>query len=323
MSGCWSEIEKLEGHTLCVLARRNPFDVVEVSEDYAVVRPHVRNISRQVPRREIEAAYADLLSSGQISARQIKERHADWHSAFVCAMLAELPGITYSLNPITLYVGAAQRAQLAFEGDSAFIPAVPPIPSEISPAPPPVPATAAYFPASGQRLAFAVVAELVRRGFEVYLPAVAEGGSDCILRLEGEADPCWLELRIETRTADASPAKAALFAGLEIPDPRPGLAFIFCAALVDAYWVVPSHELVEMARQYKRGKNKGKYTINFCHVQAGHPVPDPQYAAYQDAFHRLGCQERLRGALDLSHSRSPLPKDAGSDQPADSTENRV
>jgi hypothetical protein len=149
MSGCWSEIEKLEGHTLCVLARRNPFDVVEVSEDYAVVRPHVRNISRQVPRREIEAAYADLLSSGQISARQIKERHADWHSAFVCAMLAELPGITYSLNPITLYVGAAQRAQLAFEGDSAFIPAVPPIPSEISPAPPPVPATAAYFPAAG------------------------------------------------------------------------------------------------------------------------------------------------------------------------------
>ena len=289
MSGCWSEIEKLAGSTLCVLAYRNPFDVVEVTDAYAVVRPHVRNISRQVPRREVEAAYTDLLASGQISARQIKERHADWHSAFVCALLAELPGITYSLNPITLYVGAAHRAQLAFEGDTAFIPPAPPIPAEAPPVVPSPPSGRTPQPASGKRLAFAVVAELLRRGFEVYLPALDEGGSDCILRLEGQAGPCWLELRIETRTADASPAKAALFAGLEIPDPRPDLAFIFYAALVDTYWVVPSLELVELARQYKRGKNKGKYTINFCHVQAGHPVPDPQYAAYQDAFHRLGC----------------------------------
>ncbi len=288
MSGCWSEIEKLAGRTLCVLARRNPFDVVEVSEGHAVVRPQVHNISRQVPRREIEAAYTDLFASGQITARQIKERHASFHSAFVAALLAELPGITYSLNPITLYVGAAYRAQLAFEGDSAFIPTVPPIPAETPPTRPPEPVGDMLPPVSGKRLRFAVVAELVRRGFEVYLPAVDEAGSDCVLRPEGEQGPCWLELRIETRTADATPAKAALFTGLDVPDPRSGLAFIFYAALADAYWVVPSLELVKLARQHKRGKDKGKYTISFCRVQAGKPLPDPQYAAYQGAFQRLG-----------------------------------
>ena len=289
MSGCWSEIEKLEGRTLCVLARRHPFDVVEVSEGCAVVRPHVRNISRQVPRREVEAAYTDLLASGQITARQIKEIHASFHSAFVSALLAELPGITYSLNPITLYVGAAHRAQLAFEGDTAFIPPAPPIPPEAPPVVPSSPSGRTPQPASGKRLAFAVVAELLRRGFEVYLPALDEGGIDCILRLEGQAGPCWLEIHIETRPVDVPPTKAGLFAGLEVPDPRPDGFFIFYAGLAEVYWVVPSLELVKLARRHKRGENKGRYTINFCRRQAGRLVPDPQYAAYQDAFHRLGC----------------------------------
>ncbi|HIE41043.1 MAG TPA: hypothetical protein EYP80_00085 [Candidatus Aenigmarchaeota archaeon] len=47
-------------------------------------------------------------------------------------------------------------------------------------------------------------------------------------------------------------------------NPRDNYFFIFYSEQLDTYWIIPSKELVKIASQNKKGKNKRKYHINLA-----------------------------------------------------------
>ena len=59
----WREIGTLQGHVLRTLDQHRAFDVVAVTRDSVIVRPHVHNIERPVSREEFETAFEALVKS--------------------------------------------------------------------------------------------------------------------------------------------------------------------------------------------------------------------------------------------------------------------
>ena len=100
----WMEINKLTGQTLKTLDRRNPFDVVEVSEHAVVVRPHKSGIERKISRDSMENAYKRLSVAGEITRVEVRENFSQFNPAYVVAILAELPDVKHSIRPIRLWV---------------------------------------------------------------------------------------------------------------------------------------------------------------------------------------------------------------------------
>ncbi|MEO0089308.1 MAG: group I intron-associated PD-(D/E)XK endonuclease [candidate division WOR-3 bacterium] len=89
-----------------------------------------------------------------------------------------------------------------------------------------------------------VIGELLRRGFDVYLPAVDVGGIDCIIK----TSKGYKEIQIKTR----SEAKLLLFDVKEFT-PRDNF-FIICHNLKepDIFWVIPSKVFKENAQYLKK-----------------------------------------------------------------------
>ncbi len=96
----WSEIKQLEGKVLKTLLQGKKFEVVEVRDSGVIIRPLVRNKIIKIPRKGIESAYYELTSQCQISRNRIMAEHAHWFPAHVAAILANLPGVTYTVKPI-------------------------------------------------------------------------------------------------------------------------------------------------------------------------------------------------------------------------------
>ena len=142
----------------------------------------------------------------------------------------------------------------------------------------------------GKRQEYIAVAELLRRGFDVYMTLVDDQQIDCIVRQEQNGELRYLDLQIKARSADAK--HAATFAALTVRDPRPNFWFIFYSEAAKTYWVMPSLDLARLANvnkggQNKQGNNKGKLTIKFANKNKGGWKPRPKFTVYQNAFHLL------------------------------------
>jgi hypothetical protein len=270
--------------------------VLDVSETYVIIRPHVHNKEIRISRKEIEPACKELLALGEITRIRIQEAYSEFHPAFVAAILAELPGVTHVVKPvITLYSGATKAAEPASGGRMGIPPKQPPAPPvaapvEPSPEGPPKPPPDRRFrdrAGFGKRQEFRAIAELLKLGFDVYLPLVDDQGIDCVVRREQGDKLYYWDIQIKARSTEIKAANAGLFAALTIPKPRENYIFIFYAEQVDTCWVIPSLELVKLAFQNKGGKNARKYSIDLCHREGGKAVPDPRYRDYEDAFHLL------------------------------------
>lgn len=132
---------------------------------------------------------------------------------------------------------------------------------------------------------YVAVAELLRRRFDVYMTLVDDQGIDCVVRQQRNGKLRYLDLQIKARSKDAK--QAATFAAMEIPDPRKNFWFIFYSEAADTFWVMPSLDLVRLARQNKSGKNAGKYTIVLAGKRKGVWVPKNKYKDYAGKFEKL------------------------------------
>jgi len=74
---------------------------------------------------------------------------------------------------------------------------------------------------------------------------------------------------------------------MEIRKPRENFFFIFYSEQALTYWIVPSLELVKEANRNKEGKNKGKFSINFCNVTNSGAKPRPRFDKFRNAFELL------------------------------------
>jgi hypothetical protein len=102
MVSFWDEIKKLEGQVLRTLDRGNRFEILNGSRRGVIVKPLKTRKERLVPRKDLEGAYKELVALGEITRSKIEARHSPRNPVYVAAMLAELPGVSYTLRPIHL-----------------------------------------------------------------------------------------------------------------------------------------------------------------------------------------------------------------------------
>ena len=141
----------------------------------------------------------------------------------------------------------------------------------------------------GKRQEYVAIAELLRRGFDVYMTLVDDQGIDCVVRLMVGGEPVYLDIQIKARSKDCSPRNAGTFAAMSIPDPRPNYLFLFYSEQLDSYWVIPSTDLVRKATENKAGKNKGRFSIHLTAYskKTGKVSPRDSFSAYEDSFELL------------------------------------
>jgi hypothetical protein len=101
-SGCWNLVRRLVGRKLYTLDQRHPFQVVEIDEKSLHILVETTGNHRAIPRGEIEAAWKHLVREGEITRTEIREQYSAANPAYVAAVLAALPGISYQTGPIRL-----------------------------------------------------------------------------------------------------------------------------------------------------------------------------------------------------------------------------
>jgi hypothetical protein len=140
----------------------------------------------------------------------------------------------------------------------------------------------------GKRQEYIAVAELLRRGCDVYMTLVDDQQIDCVIRQERDGQLRYLDIQIKARSDEAK--NAGMFSAMEVRHPRQNFYFIFYSERANTYWIIPSLELIKEARQNKEGQNKGRYSINFCNVSSKGAIPRPRFRIYENAFHLLEWQ---------------------------------
>lgn len=129
----------------------------------------------------------------------------------------------------------------------------------------------------GKRQEFGAIAELLRRGYDVYVTLVDDQGIDCIVR-QGPRE--FYDVQIKARSLESKAGKRGLFTLIDCSKPRRNYVFIFFAEGVGErgrYWVIRSTDIVRkgFANSLKSGKNIGKFRLE---------LNRPKYAAFVDAF---------------------------------------
>lgn len=137
----------------------------------------------------------------------------------------------------------------------------------------------------GKRQEYIAVAELLRRGLDVYVTLVDDQQIDCIVRLP-DSPPRYMDVQIKARSRNAK--QAATFAAMEIREPRENFFFPFYSEACDTYWVFPSLDVVALANQNKKGKNAGKYRLVLANKnRAGNWIPRPKWRHFENSFDLL------------------------------------
>lgn len=145
----------------------------------------------------------------------------------------------------------------------------------------------------GKRQEYVVFAELLRRGFDVYLTLVDDQKIDCIIRFDAEP-PVYVDVQIKARSKTAK--NPGTFSALEMKNPRKNLFYIFYSEGAGCHWVMPSLDLAKRGTRNKSGKNAGKYRIVFTNTTVkGEVRPRPKWTEYQNRFDLLDEAQNLSG----------------------------
>ncbi len=115
----------------------------------------------------------------------------------------------------------------------------------------------------GRRQEYSVIAELLKRGFDVYMTLVDDKGIDCIIRLN---DRRYLDIQIKARSKNAK--QWNFFAAMSF-EVRNNFYFIFYTEKNDNFWVIPSEDVKKLGQENKSGKNAGKISLSLPKIAYG------------------------------------------------------
>ena len=149
----------------------------------------------------------------------------------------------------------------------------------------------------GKRQEYVAVAELLRRGLDVYMTLVDDQQIDCIIRQEMNGQLRYLDIQIKARSKDCVPKDGGFFPVIAIRHPRENFFFIFYSEHANTYWILSSTELIKEANQNKTGANAGKYSIKFCNLTKVGLKPRPRFKKYENAFHLLEWAETTGSSI--------------------------
>ena len=107
----------------------------------------------------------------------------------------------------------------------------------------------------GKRQEYVVIAELLKRDYDIYMTLVDDQGIDCVIRID---EKTYIDVQIKARSRSAKHWN--FFAAMTI-EPRDNYFFIFYLEKNNTFWVLPSKDVVKHAATNKTGKNKGKHSL--------------------------------------------------------------
>jgi hypothetical protein len=99
----WTEVEKLRGQTLRTLDQRKSFEIIEVTANALVVLPKSTGLERPIRREGIEAAFRHLITTGQLTIKEIEMDYTPRSQVYTATILAGLPGVRHSIRPTRLW----------------------------------------------------------------------------------------------------------------------------------------------------------------------------------------------------------------------------
>jgi len=108
----------------------------------------------------------------------------------------------------------------------------------------------------GRRQEYSVIAELLKRGFDVYMTLVDDQGINCVIRLDSKR---YLDVQIKARSKEAKQWNFFVAMSFDI---RYNYYFIFYTEKNNSFWVIPSKDVKELGIENKSGKNKGKISLS-------------------------------------------------------------
>ena len=98
----WDMLAHLEGKTLKTLEHNKKFDIIRVENRRVIVTPQISESERIIKRADIEGAFDELRRRGELTRSDIRERHSNFNPAYVAAILAEHPNVSFMTKPIRL-----------------------------------------------------------------------------------------------------------------------------------------------------------------------------------------------------------------------------
>lgn len=107
----------------------------------------------------------------------------------------------------------------------------------------------------GKAIEYKVASEMVREGFEVYMPVADDHGVDLIAKTPGGNI---VEVQVK---ALSNAARGGLFAAIN-HTPRNNFYFVFYTEKSDKTWILSSKDFLKEASPNRTGKNVGKYSLN-------------------------------------------------------------
>lgn len=142
----------------------------------------------------------------------------------------------------------------------------------------------------GKRQEYVAIAELLKRGFDVYQTLVDDKGIDCIIRRELEGQLSYLDIQIRARSGDAQSRSWGLWPSTRFV-PRLNYFFIFYSEPLGRYWIIPSADLAERAYPHPQEGVTNTYNVNLARErrQRGkiEHVNTDEFAEYIDAWDLL------------------------------------
>lgn len=115
----------------------------------------------------------------------------------------------------------------------------------------------------GRRQEYSVIAELLKRDFDVYMTLVDDQGIDCVIRLNDER---YLDIQIKARSKEAK--QRNFFAAMSF-DVRDNFYFILYTEKNNNFWVIPSKDVKKLGIEIKSGKNAGKISLSLPKTEPG------------------------------------------------------
>lgn len=107
----------------------------------------------------------------------------------------------------------------------------------------------------GKAIEYKVASEMVREGFDVYLPVADDHGVDLIART-----PAGNVVEVQVKALSKT-NKRGLFAAINHTS-KANYYFVFYMESSDKTWIMSSSDFVKLASQTTRGNNAGKYSIS-------------------------------------------------------------
>ncbi len=97
-----AELKNLQGKRLTTLYQNKPFEITQISSNQIILKTSTKT-QHPIPLQEIERAWKYLQKYKKLSRSQVGNLgFSETNPAYVVAILANLPGVKYSLSPIIL-----------------------------------------------------------------------------------------------------------------------------------------------------------------------------------------------------------------------------